>query len=365
MILTTTNTVEFGNITEYKGLIQTNLIIGNNAVSEFISGFTDFFGGFSNTLRSKFDELYENASLDIEEKARKRGANAVVGMKVDFEELAGKGKSMFMISIVGTAVKIDFSPSSNRSKKDLAEDAYVSNSMLNYEITKHKIKSKLDSIKDVESPDSDTYLSEDDWTFILSHSIPEYADKLTELFNVYGSSDTINHNYPQYIATLDAETAKNILYSNFLKSLLPDDSAFIPSYKSNTYRKIIKQLNLFDAKRIEELIQNVDVDINNVTPLLKIDKDIYKKSDLREMEDLLNLLDNLPDKGSIKEMSGGLFSKGSKMKYICPENHTNDEKNQYCSTCGLNIKGLNKSSVNDIEDFRLKVNKLRSLLEKD
>ena len=83
IILTTTNTVEFGKITEYKGLIQTSLILGNNAVSEFISGFTDLFGGFSNTLRSKFDELYENASKEIEDKARKKGADAVIRVLLD------------------------------------------------------------------------------------------------------------------------------------------------------------------------------------------------------------------------------------------------------------------------------------------
>ena len=134
IILTTTNSVEFGTIIEYMGLIQTCLILGNNAVSEFISG----FGGFSNTLRSKFDELYENASKEIEDKARKKGADAVVGMKVDFEELAGKGKSMFMISIVGTAVKVKFDSEADEDKYS-NEELYVNNTALNFELTKDKI----------------------------------------------------------------------------------------------------------------------------------------------------------------------------------------------------------------------------------
>ncbi|MBQ4126900.1 MAG: heavy metal-binding domain-containing protein, partial [Alistipes sp.] len=54
----------------------------------------------------KLDDVYQNAMYEIEQKAASIGADAVVGLKMDFNEISGKGKTMFMVSAVGTAVKI-------------------------------------------------------------------------------------------------------------------------------------------------------------------------------------------------------------------------------------------------------------------
>lgn len=361
IILTTTNTVEFGKITEYKGLIQTSLILGNNAVSEFISGFTDLFGGFSNTLRSKFDELYENASKEIEDKARKKGADAVVGMKVDFEELAGKGKSMFMISIVGTAVKMKFDSEADEDKYS-NEELYVNNTALNFELTKDKILRKLN---DLEKRNMSTveewnpYLTDEEWNFILSYSLPQYAERLSDLYNAPKPSDTTQENYPRYIATLEIEDAKDIVYGNIQNALNVDN---VDAEKIKKYKSIIKQLNLFDAKRLIGILNSDGIDINSLTPLLTLDKDIYRESDLKDMEELLSIFDNLKDKGRKEEVKGGLFSKASKIKFICPNGHANNEEVEYCETCYLNIKGLTITTVKEIENYRKKVLTLRTLM---
>ena len=106
MIITTTNSIEGAEITSYMRLVSANIVIGTNFLSDIFASFTDFFGGRSNTYQHRLDEVYQNAINEIEEKAARMGADAVVGLKMDFNEISGKGKAMFMVSAVGTAVKI-------------------------------------------------------------------------------------------------------------------------------------------------------------------------------------------------------------------------------------------------------------------
>lgn len=106
MIITTTNNIEGAEITQYMRLISTNVVIGTNFLSDFAASFTDIFGGRSSTYQRKLDDVYQNAISEIEQKAACIGADAVVGLKMDFNEISGKGKTMFMVSAVGTAVKI-------------------------------------------------------------------------------------------------------------------------------------------------------------------------------------------------------------------------------------------------------------------
>ena len=106
MIITTTNNIDGAEITSYIRLVSTNVVIGTNFFSDCAASFTDFFGGRSNTYQRKLDDVYQNAISEIEQKAASIGADAVVGLKMDFNEISGKGKTMFMVSAVGTAVKI-------------------------------------------------------------------------------------------------------------------------------------------------------------------------------------------------------------------------------------------------------------------
>ena len=106
MIITTTSNVEGAHIDEYLQLVSANVVIGTNIFSDWFASVTDVFGGKSRTYQRKLDDLCEEALQRIQKRAEKLGADAVVGLKMDFGEVSGKDKSMFMVSAVGTAVKI-------------------------------------------------------------------------------------------------------------------------------------------------------------------------------------------------------------------------------------------------------------------
>lgn len=106
MIITTTNNVEGYKICEYKGILFGEIVSGIDFVKDFAAGFTNIFGGRSNSYEGELIKARENALNELEERAKSCGANAVVGVNVDIEVL-GASNNMIMVTARGTAVVIE------------------------------------------------------------------------------------------------------------------------------------------------------------------------------------------------------------------------------------------------------------------
>jgi uncharacterized protein YbjQ (UPF0145 family) len=104
MILTTTNTIEGRRITAYKGIVVGEAIMGANIVRDFFASVTDVIGGRSGAYEQKLHDARAEAMAEIEERAARLGAQAVVGIDLDYEVI---GDSMLMVSVSGTAVTLD------------------------------------------------------------------------------------------------------------------------------------------------------------------------------------------------------------------------------------------------------------------
>ena len=105
MITTTTNSVEGRSIRTYLGVISSETIIGANVFKDILGGLRDFFGGRSGTYEKVMEEAKVTALRELEDKARAMGADALVGIDLDFETIGANG-SMLMVSASGTAVKL-------------------------------------------------------------------------------------------------------------------------------------------------------------------------------------------------------------------------------------------------------------------
>lgn len=101
MIITTTPSVEGHKITEYKGIVVGEAIMGANVVRDVFASITDIVGGRSGAYESKLQDARETALAELEGRASDLGANAVVGVDLDYEVV---GQSMLMVSASGTAV---------------------------------------------------------------------------------------------------------------------------------------------------------------------------------------------------------------------------------------------------------------------
>ena len=106
MIITTTNEIEGRRVLEYKGIAFGEVISGVNFIKDFAAGLTNFFGGRSGSYEGELIEARENALRELENRAISMGANAVIGVSMDYEVL-GQGGNMLMVTASGTAVVID------------------------------------------------------------------------------------------------------------------------------------------------------------------------------------------------------------------------------------------------------------------
>ena len=105
MILTTTPTIEGHTITEYKGVVFGEVIAGVNFIKDFGASIRNIIGGRSGSYESELIEARNNALKELEERARALGADAVVGIDIDYEVL-GQNNGMLMVTASGTAVRI-------------------------------------------------------------------------------------------------------------------------------------------------------------------------------------------------------------------------------------------------------------------
>ena len=106
MSLTTTPSVEGRTITAYHGVVFGEVISGVNVLKDFAAGLSNFFGGRSNTYEDELMKARTQALAELEQRAQILGADAVVGIDVDYEVL-GADNGMLMVTVSGTAVSLN------------------------------------------------------------------------------------------------------------------------------------------------------------------------------------------------------------------------------------------------------------------
>lgn len=105
MIITTTALVEGRPVQQYLGLVVGEVIIGANIFRDLFAGIRDIVGGRAGAYENAMRDARKQAIAEIEEEARRLGADAIVGVDLDYEVVGEKG-SILMVSISGTAVKL-------------------------------------------------------------------------------------------------------------------------------------------------------------------------------------------------------------------------------------------------------------------
>ena len=105
MIITTTPNIEGYKILEYKGLVTGETIIGANFIKDLFAGIRDIVGGRSKSYEKVLQEGKETSVREMMQRAQELGANAIVGIDIDYETV-GQGGSMLMVACSGTAVRI-------------------------------------------------------------------------------------------------------------------------------------------------------------------------------------------------------------------------------------------------------------------
>ena len=105
MLLSTTEELQGYQITEYLGLVHGEIVSGANFLRDVMATVTDFVGGRSAAYEEELQHSREAALQEISDRAQRLGADAVVGLSIDFEVVGGRG-AMMMVTAIGTAVRL-------------------------------------------------------------------------------------------------------------------------------------------------------------------------------------------------------------------------------------------------------------------
>ena len=106
MLIVTTDVIQGKQVAEYLGLVAGQAVYGANILRDFFAGITDVVGGRSGSYESVLMDGASAAIKDMEGYAEELGANAIIGVSIDYETM-GKENSMLMVSVTGTAVRYD------------------------------------------------------------------------------------------------------------------------------------------------------------------------------------------------------------------------------------------------------------------
>ena len=107
MILTSANILETKKILEYKGLVTGESLIGANFYKDLFSGVRDVVGGRTSRYEEELQKAREIALKSMKEKAESLGANAIVGLKLSYDNLGGTMGNTILVTAYGTAVKCE------------------------------------------------------------------------------------------------------------------------------------------------------------------------------------------------------------------------------------------------------------------
>jgi len=155
--------------------VAAHVVAGTNLFSDFLAGWTDVFGGRSHTYQKQLASLYNEAIERLKFSAYGIGGNCIVGLKIDMDEISGKGKSMFMVTAVGTSVILEEAVEKVNLVRGNEKLENVGVDRINALRSKKAIveKAKVDNLS----------LDENVWAFITSNQVDEVFPFLLKQFS--------------------------------------------------------------------------------------------------------------------------------------------------------------------------------------
>lgn len=345
LLITTTPILSGVEIKRYIGPITANVVLGVNFFADFAASLTDVFGGNSERYQSKLYSLTFEVEKIMKANATRIGANAIIDYKLQFNEISGKGKQMFMVTATGTACVV-----SKPMQEHDEEIGQVSYSQIRRQYYISLYRKKLND---------EQCLTEKNWENINSLNISEILHELTYEYFRLASTTTEDYNMAAYKILYSSK------YEEYLNKVSKPEAAkclyeFLNSNPEKVTDLVIKH-NLFSPKAVLDQItsNNLTIAVN----LLRSHKDYYTKEDLIDMKKIVSILSTLPDTGSFQIMKSGLFSKKEEEIFMCQNGHKNSKDATYCSVCHQNIKGLTSEQDGIITRFAKITEALQSVLK--
>jgi uncharacterized protein YbjQ (UPF0145 family)/CDGSH-type Zn-finger protein len=338
ILVLTTSTIDGIKVKKYIKPVSANVVAGTNLFSDLLGGISDIFGGRSQAYQKQLNSLYDEAIERVKRAAYEIGANCIIGLTIDMDEISGKGKSMFMLTAVGTAVIIEndiFEKSNHSENEDKLE---------NVALDKLKIlKRKKTIIRKANSKELN--LSDENWDFITANQVYEvFPFLLLKLNNTIsnernnpGSTDKFTKSLAGYIDALPDRFKLNLIYEAIF-----EESSLVALILC----RLVSELFLFDFEKVLELLKNDSFEKQKIGLILATaDKPFYNNKDAQNLNLILNQIQiNFSERGE-RTVKRNMLSSKEKEVWICECGKINDLET-FCQGCQQDIFGFKQEEIN-------------------
>lgn len=348
-LLSTTSTLDGFKVVDYLGPVSAQFVIGTGIFADFFSAWTDFFGAHSRSYQKKLDKIDQEARTLIVEKAVRLGANAVIGLRVDHDEISGTGKSMLMVSGSGTAVRIARADESTHADYPGGQvSAYDLRSALSRENVLRKARAG-----ELKWRDKGT------WRFLVDQQVHEVAelllDYVEDMLGRFSGPDEkafVDSVFEEYFSSMPRDEVTSHLYGCCHRRWEVYEMA----------ARTLRSMDGFDAGLIAEVINSDQpVAARRAISLAIIDKPTYEAADVTTLDQLRSVIEEfeaevplVPDKGML----------GTKLVWHCVCGNKNGSAHQACG-CGRGRDGFERGTHAPEQvaaALQNKIDMLRSLL---
>lgn len=317
VLLTSSDNYSQEEITSHLGIVDSQIVIGANIFRDVFAGFRDLFGGETKGYKKDLDKMKKAAFDSIKNETLERGGNAIISLRIDLDEISGGNKSMFMINVYGSAVKLKDSVFNSNDEIELDDE--ISRDELIYYERRNELKKKLAETDNLPRNIDINDISEYDlWT-------KEISMKILESYNI--ASQRLKDNLSEIpIPYLE----------DFLKRNIEEiDPEFWDSLILNLEKRDWFNYNFIcDFLKSEKHIRRF-----RGLRFCLIRKDIYKSGEAGKLKDLGNYIlsdfSTQIEKKTIDKMIG------TKEVYICPYCLKETKVGENCG-CGRNKFGFKK-----------------------
>ncbi len=315
--VTTASSIQGWQIEQYRGVVSAHVVAGTGIISDTFAAFSDLFGGRSKSYMRQLSSLYNEAVSLLCNKAGERRCNWVIGLKVDMDQISGKGFQMFMVTAIGTAVVA--APLLQAREKDSTDLRIFTTEDVEFFIKKREVISIMQS--------SGHHIGKSVWEFLLEYPVAEVADRVLLEWkpsnsDVPGKEET-NNIILRYFESLAPDIATDYLYN----ALSSDSSAAAIA--------IINTINYCSLKHTINCFNKNDAILNRAAlQTIKAFQPMYIYEDIAKIDKLITEIPRLRFERKVVMVVEKSMLGGEKEKWVCEYGHKNKMESETCSVCG-------------------------------
>ncbi len=344
VLVVTTSNLQNINIQKYIKPVSAHVVAGTNVFSDLAASFTDFFGGRSSAYQKQLNSLYNEAIDRIKIAAFELGANCVVGLSIDMDEISGKGKAMFMLTAVGTAVVIDGYKEKNTQINPVEKFENVSADKIRDLYKKKEIIKKAEEGRLVFDDELWEYITTNQIEELFPFILNKYRANITQYQVPAEETKLFFEKVSGYIDAFVEPKKTDLLYS----AILNEENDRVAIQLIN----MVSELRLFDVNYANQLVRHPEfAKQKRGLQILMYDKDFYNKEDIASFESIKSYIQNNFRERGTRSTKKQMLSSKEKEIWICECGKSNDvgEESYYCEGCRNDIFGFKNTEVSTVK----------------